>query len=61
MGNIGVLVAASGEDNDANKEALSNIAMQIAAMNPQYVSKDDLSDEEKAKQEEIVKESWKRC
>ncbi len=56
-GRIGVLVAASGERNDANKEALNNVAMQIAAMNPEYIQQSDLSDEEKAKQEEIVKES----
>ena len=45
-GRIGVIVAANGTDNDANKEALKNVAMQIAAMNPQYVSKDDISAEE---------------
>ena len=45
-GRIGVVVAANGEDNDANKEALKNVAMQIAAMNPQYVSRDDISAEE---------------
>ncbi len=56
-GRIGVLVAASGERNDETKEALNNIAMQIAAMNPEYISQEDLTDEEKAKQEEIVKES----
>ena len=37
-GKIGVLVAADGASDDAAKEALSNIAMQVAAMNPQYVS-----------------------
>ena len=35
-GTIGVIVAASGADNDDNKAALKNIAMQVAAMNPQY-------------------------
>ena len=33
-GRIGVLVAADGASNDAIKEALTNVAMQIAAMNP---------------------------
>ncbi len=56
-GRIGVLVAANGENNDANKEALNNIAMQIAAMNPQYISQADISEDEKAKLEDIVKES----
>lgn len=45
-GRIGVIIAGNGEDNDANKEALKNVAMQVAAMNPQYVSRDDISAEE---------------
>ena len=45
-GRIGVVVAASGENNDVNKEALKNVAMQVAAMNPQYVRKEDISAEE---------------
>ena len=40
-GRIGVLVAADGASNDAIKEALTNVAMQIAAMNPQYLSRND--------------------
>ena len=47
-GNIGVIIAADGADNDDNKTALKNIAMQVAAMNPQYVSRDEISDEELA-------------
>ena len=45
-GNIGVIVAANGADNDANKAALKNVAMQVAAMNPQYVSRDEISEDE---------------
>jgi elongation factor Ts len=45
-GNIGVIVAADGADNDENKAALKNIAMQVAAMNPQYVSRDEISEDE---------------
>ena len=56
-GRIGVLVAGEGAADDAAKEALSNIAMQIAAMNPQYISESDISDEEKVKIEEIVVDS----
>ncbi|MBR2592417.1 MAG: elongation factor Ts [Oscillospiraceae bacterium] len=44
-GRIGVLVEAEAPENDAAKEALKNIAMQIAAMRPQYVSRDEVSDE----------------
>ena len=48
-GRIGVLVAAEGATGDAVKEALTNIAMQIAAMNPQYISRNDMSAEELTK------------
>ena len=45
-GRIGVLVEAETEVvNDEVKEALKNIAMQIAALRPQYVSRDEVSDE----------------
>ena len=56
-GRIGVLVAASGASDAAAKEALTNVAMQIAAMNPQYVSRNDISDEELAKMHDITLES----
>ena len=45
-GKIGVLVAGMGACDDAAKEALTNIAMQIAAMNPQYISRNEISQEE---------------
>ena len=53
-GRIGVLVAADGADA---KEALSNVAMQVAAMNPQYISRDDISADELAKLREITVDS----
>ena len=56
-GNIGVIVAAEGADNDENKAALKNIAMQVAAMNPQYVSRDEISEEELASLSKITLES----
>ncbi len=56
-GRIGVLVAATGASDDAAKEALTNIAMQVAAMNPQYISRNDMSADDLAKLEEITKES----
>ena len=56
-GNIGVIVAADGADNDDNKAALKNIAMQVAAMNPQYVSRDEISDEEMVSLRKITLES----
>ena len=56
-GTIGVIVAADGADNDDNKAALKNIAMQVAAMNPQYVSRDEISEEELASLSKITLES----
>ena len=56
-GRIGVIVVGSGEATDAVREALTNIAMQVAAMNPQYVSRDEISAEELAKIREITLES----
>ena len=56
-GRIGVIVVGSGESSDAVKEALTNIAMQVAAMNPQYVSRNDISADELAKIREITLES----
>lgn len=56
-GRIGVIVAGNGASDDAAKEALKNVAMQIAAMNPQYISRNDISDEELAKLREITVDS----
>ena len=56
-GRIGVLVVGSGEATDAVKTALTNVAMQVAAMNPQYVSRNDISDDELAKIRTITLES----
>ena len=42
---------------DAVKEALTNIAMQIAAMNPEYISRNDMSADELAKLREIIVDS----
>lgn len=56
-GRIGVIIAANGSTDDAAKEAITNIAMQVAAMNPQYISRNDISDEELAKLREITVDS----
>ena len=54
-GRIGVIVKAeTAVVNDEIKEALSNIAMQVAAMNPKYVSTEDVSEEYKAHEKEIL-------
>ena len=54
-GKIGVLVEAATDNNsDAVKEALKNVAMQIAALNPKYVSTSDVPDDYKAHEKEIL-------
>lgn len=56
-GRIGVLVSGVGAGDDAVKEALVNIAMQIAAMNPQYICRSDISADEMDKIREITVDS----
>lgn len=54
-GRIGVVVeAVTDVVNDAVKEALTNLAMQIAALSPKYVSSEDVSEEYKAHEKEIL-------
>ena len=43
-----------GANDDAAKEALKNVAMQIAAMNPKYVSRDEVSADYIAHEKEIL-------
>ena len=54
-GKIGVLVAADGVTGV--EEALTNIAMQVAAMSPQYISRADIAPEEVTKMREIIVDS----
>ena len=54
-GRIGVIVeAATDVVNDAVKEALMNVAMQVAALSPKYVSSADVSEEYKEHEKEIL-------
>lgn len=54
-GKIGVLVEAATDNNsDAVKEALKNVAMQIAALNPKYVSTADVPEDYKEHEKEIL-------
>ncbi len=54
-GRIGVIVdAETSVVNDAVKEALTNIAMQVAALYPKYVSTSDISEDYKAHEREII-------
>ena len=59
-GKIGVIVEAeTSVVNDEVQEALVNLAMQVAALYPKYVSSDDISEEYKAHEKEIITEQIK--
>lgn len=53
-GKIGVLVEADAQDTPEVREALRNVAMQIAAMNPKYLSSDDVPQDYKDHEKEIL-------
>ena len=53
-GRIGVIVDMTGAESDAAKEAATNLAMQIAALNPKYVSRNEVSAEYIAHEKEIL-------
>lgn len=52
-GRIGVLTVVEGSTNE---EAAKDVAMHIAALNPKFVSRDQVSDEELAYEKEILKQ-----
>ena len=55
-GRIGVILEAETDVvNNAVKEALTNLAMQVAALSPKYVTADEVSEEYKAHEIEIIK------
>jgi elongation factor Ts len=55
-GRIGVIVEATADGvTDGLKEAAANIAMQVAALNPRYVTANEVSEEYKAHELEIIK------
>ena len=59
-GRIGVIVEADTDVvNDIVKECLTNVAMQVAALAPKYVSTDEVSEEYKAHEKEILMEQIK--
>lgn len=54
-GKIGVLISAKTDNTGAEvEECLKNVAMQVAAMNPHYLSSDDVSEEYKEKEKEVL-------
>lgn len=63
-GKIGVLVEVNCETdfvarNEEFRELAKNIAMQIAAANPKYISPDDIPAEEIEKEKSIIREQLK--
>lgn len=52
-GRIGVLTVVEGSTNE---EAAKDVAMHIAALNPKFISRDQVSDEELAHEKEILKQ-----
>ena len=59
-GRIGVLIEINSETDfvsktDEFKEFIRNMAMQVAASNPKYVSKEDVPEEEIQKEREILR------
>jgi len=59
-GKIGVLVEAETDSNsDAVKEAMKNVAMQVAALHAKYVSTDEISEEYRAHELSILVEQAK--
>ncbi len=59
-GRIGVIVEAETTAvTDEVKEALTNVAMQIAALNPKYISQEDVSEEYKEHEKSILLEQAK--
>jgi elongation factor Ts len=56
-GRIGVLIQVETDTvNDAVKECAKNIAMQIAAISPKYISRDEVSDEYVESEKSILKQ-----
>ena len=59
-GRIGVIIEAeTTAPTDEVKEALTNVAMQIAALNPKYISQEDVSEEYKEHEKAILLEQAK--
>ena len=53
-GKIGVLVEADAENNADTTECLRNVAMQVAALNPKYLSSADIPEDYKQHEKDIL-------
>ena len=55
-GKIGILLEIESEvNNDTVQEAARNVAMQVAAMSPKYIKRDDIPEEYVNQEKEILK------
>jgi len=54
-GKLGILVEMKGEASEAGIECAKNVAMQVCAMKPQYVRKEEISADFIASETEIIK------
>ncbi len=55
-GKIGVLVAVKGESSDALKEVARGVAMHVAAVNPQFVSRDEVTEDAIERERKVLTE-----
>ena len=53
-GKIGVLVEAAAEDSDKTRECLRNVAMQVAALSPKYLAVEDIPQDYRDHEKEIL-------
>jgi len=53
-GKIGVLVAIEGEATDALQEVARGVAMHVAAVNPLFVSRDEVTDEAVERERKVL-------
>ncbi|MDU4652968.1 translation elongation factor Ts [Sneathia sanguinegens] len=54
-GKIGVLVKAKGEATEENIEKVRGVAMHVAAMDPKFLSKEQVSSEDLKREEEVLR------
>lgn len=54
-GKIGVLVKAKGEATEENIEKVRGVAMHVAAMDPKFLSKEQVSSDDLKREEEVLR------
>lgn len=54
-GKIGVIVSIRGDFNETNLQKAKDVAMQVAAMDPSFLSQKDVSEEHLSKERDIIR------